>query len=400
MKLLFPARVNRDWAWWSELAYDGLGRRRIAKDYSWSGSAWSLTNEVRYVWDGMVVLQERDGANAVQVTYTRGLDLSGTRQGAGGIGGLLARTDASGTTFYHSDAGGNITAMTDGNGNVVARYLYDPFGNLLAKSGTMADANHYRFSSKEVHPTSGLYYYGFRFYEPNLQRWLNEDPIGEAGGINLFGFVRNDPLGGVDTLGLLCLKDFDPSLIWDKEVWTGIWSLLAGQNGNTKAPDQNSNWALRRSEGAPEGKIIDEQGNSYTGGQLLLAGAGTVTAIVVAEAVDAYNPLDEVSDLNKLRKCKQVSRKWPKHHPWPQYLGGLREQTLKKLPLSKHKEFHRELDRWKDGKYKRRRGAEYYEKMRPEDIIGDLREFYRTKYPEILADFEKAVSETLEALNR
>ena len=87
----------------------------------------------------MVVLKERDGANAVKVTYTRGLDLSGTRQGAGGIGGLLARTDSNGSTFYHCDAGGNITAMTDGNRSLVARYLYDPFGNLLAKSGAMAD---------------------------------------------------------------------------------------------------------------------------------------------------------------------------------------------------------------------------------------------------------------------
>jgi RHS repeat-associated protein len=154
------------------------------------------------VWDGMAVLQERDGANAVKVTYTRGLDLSGSMQGAGGIGGLLARTDSSGTAYYHSDAGGNVTTMTDSSGNVVARYLYDPFGNLLAKSGPLADVNTYRFSSKEVHPNSGLYYYGYRFYEPNLQRWVNPDPIGIRGGMNLYGFVGNNPMNGVDALGL------------------------------------------------------------------------------------------------------------------------------------------------------------------------------------------------------
>jgi hypothetical protein len=59
--------------------------------------------------------------------YTRGLDLSGSLQGAGGIGGLLARTDANGSTFYHSDAAGNITALMDGQENIVARYLYNPF---------------------------------------------------------------------------------------------------------------------------------------------------------------------------------------------------------------------------------------------------------------------------------
>jgi len=57
----------------------------------------------------------------VLVTYTRGVDLSGSLQGAGGIGGLLARTDATGSTFYHADGAGNITALMDGNQNIVAR---------------------------------------------------------------------------------------------------------------------------------------------------------------------------------------------------------------------------------------------------------------------------------------
>jgi RHS repeat-associated protein len=118
------------------------------------------------------------------------------------MGGLLARTDGSGSTYYHADAAGNITAMADASGNVVARYLYDPFGNLLGKWGALADANRYRFSSKEVHPNSGLYYYGYRFYEPNLQRWMNRDPIGEAGGINLYRAVLNAPGNVFDSDGL------------------------------------------------------------------------------------------------------------------------------------------------------------------------------------------------------
>jgi RHS repeat-associated protein len=122
-------------------------------------------------------------------------------QGAGGIGGLLARTDSS-NVYYHADGAGNITALSDANQNIVARYEYDAFGRLIAKSGALADANRYRFSSKEAHPASGLYYYGFRFYDPSLQRWLNQDPIGEDGGINLYGFVENSPLTQIDSLGL------------------------------------------------------------------------------------------------------------------------------------------------------------------------------------------------------
>src|SRR5438876_750926 len=183
-----------------------------------SGS-WVQTNEVRYIYDGMLVIQERDANNLPTVTYTRGRDLSGSLEGAGGIGGLLSRTDlANGqTAYFHADANGNVTAMVNPQQVVVAKYIYDPFGNTLSKAGLLADANTYRFSSKDYHANSGLYYYGYRFYDPNLQRWLNRDPLGDIGfqvvrkhrnstkqrtflkygqfwqGPNLYEFVRNEP---------------------------------------------------------------------------------------------------------------------------------------------------------------------------------------------------------------
>jgi RHS repeat-associated protein len=189
-------------AWRVGFVYDGLNRRRISRYYAWQGSGWAETNEVHYIYDGLLVLQERDTNNNPQVTYTRGLDLSLSRQGAGGIGGLLARTDTNGSTYYHADGNGNITAMMDGNQNIVARYRYDGFGKLLGKWGSLADANTYRYSSKDYDRNSGMYYYGFRFYEPNFQRWLNRDPIQERGGINLYQFNRNNPLRFVDPYGL------------------------------------------------------------------------------------------------------------------------------------------------------------------------------------------------------
>ena len=85
---------------------------------------------------------------------------------------------------------------------MAATYKYDPYGRTLSSSGTLASANIYRFSSKEIHPNSGFYYYGFRFYDPNTQRWLNRDPIGEKGGKNLYRFVGNDPSDKADPLGL------------------------------------------------------------------------------------------------------------------------------------------------------------------------------------------------------
>jgi RHS repeat-associated protein len=88
------------------------------------------------------------------------------------------------------------------SGTTQASYRYDPYGNLLSSSGSLAAANTYRFSSKEWMGTPGLYYYGYRFYSPTWQRWLNRDPIQEQGGLNLFGFIANNPLGFIDPLGL------------------------------------------------------------------------------------------------------------------------------------------------------------------------------------------------------
>ncbi len=174
----------------SEFVYDGKMRRRQRVDYTLSGSAWLTNAVVRYIYDGNVVIQERATVAGIpQVTYTRGTDLSGTLQGAGGIGGLLARTDfglltinsTQAHSYYHADGNGNITMLINTNQAIVAKYLYDPFGNILSQSGSLADTNLYRFSSKEFHKNSGLVYYGYRFYDPNLQRWPNRDPFGEPG---------------------------------------------------------------------------------------------------------------------------------------------------------------------------------------------------------------------------
>ena len=197
-------RVTVTNKWKSEFTYDGKMRRRIRKEYTWT-STWVQTNEVRYVYDANLVIQERDANNLPTISYTRGRDFSGSLQSASGIGGLLARTDHGSqlTVYYHADGNGNVTALINAQQLIVAKYLYDSFGNVLSMSGPLADANLYRFSSKEYHPNSGLVYYLYRYYEPNLQRWPNRDPIDELGGLNLYRFVGNDPVNSVDFLGLV-----------------------------------------------------------------------------------------------------------------------------------------------------------------------------------------------------
>ena len=209
MSLIFDAEnrltnVNVAGQWKVEFVFDGLGRRRLERDYFWLSGNWLRTNETRLLYDGSLPIQERDSNNAVQLTLVRGLDLSGSLGRAGGIGGLLARMDATNAVlFYHADGIGNVTALMDGNQNVVGRYLYDPFGRELGQWGPMANVNEMQFSSMPVQRQSGLVLYAFRDgYDPRIQRWIQRDPIGEAGGINLYGFVGNSPLNAVDPQGL------------------------------------------------------------------------------------------------------------------------------------------------------------------------------------------------------
>lgn len=216
----------------SGFAYDGLGRLRRRIDYTWTGMSWYPNTTTVYIYDGNRVIQERDGNNNMPlVSYTRGTDLSGSLEGAGGIGGLLARSSgySSGnwTTnhFYHADGSGNITYLVDSNQAMAATYRYDAFGDTLSSSGPLATANMYRFSSREQHTASGMYVYLYRFYDPGSQRWLNRDPLGERGGINLYRFVGNNPVNWIDRNGL--------------DIWIGN----SGFHQNINVGDPNGNYS-------------------------------------------------------------------------------------------------------------------------------------------------------------
>jgi len=231
-------------AYRSDFNYDGRSRLRIRTDYTWNGTSWIVSAITRYVYDGNRVIQERNSGNTPAVAYTRGNDLSGTLEGAGGIGGLLARSHGysrgnwTNHNYYFADGNGNITFMINSSQAMVAAYRYDPFGNTISSSGSLSAANVYRFSSKEIHVNSGMYYYLYRFYDPNLQRWINRDPIQEHGGVNTYSFCMNSTLNLVDPLGLkqgwyqqtLILPDGTPFLYFPPDTSQGF-----GDVGNLPA---------------------------------------------------------------------------------------------------------------------------------------------------------------------
>ena len=158
-----------------------------------------------FFYDDWNLIEERivyTNGTASTIKYYWGKDLSGSLQGAGGIGGLLYLTVDDSIYIPCYDNNGNITKYIDANGNMVASYTYNAFGRLISKSGVLADFFRHRFSTKHFDTETELYYYGYRFYHPVLMRWLNRDPIEEDGGLNLYGFCGNRSCYTIDSFGL------------------------------------------------------------------------------------------------------------------------------------------------------------------------------------------------------
>ncbi len=197
--------------------YDYRGRRVRKLVETFAGGAWTTTADRKFIRHGWRPVLELDGTDGDRIMrkYTWGLDLSGSLEGAGGIGGLLALQDTRGTGpqvndykyIYFYDANGNVGQLADIRATtwstdvLTARYEYSPFGKLLSSEGTYADANPFRFSTKYFDVETGLSYYGYRYYNAQLGRWVNRDPIGESGGNNVYEFACSRPTDTIDPFG-------------------------------------------------------------------------------------------------------------------------------------------------------------------------------------------------------
>ena len=126
-----------------EFHYDWLGRRVKKSVYKWNSEAWETEAEYEkfFVYDGYNAIEEitsKDGKTASKY-YVRGLDLSGTTDGAGGIGGLLATVDPESSKVYYHLYGpnGNTAQLLSDNGRIAAHYEYDLFGNIQFQYGPL-----------------------------------------------------------------------------------------------------------------------------------------------------------------------------------------------------------------------------------------------------------------------
>ncbi len=181
--------------------YDAKGRR-IQKIATTNGVAFATNT---FLYDGWNLVAELGTNNTLLRNYTWGNDLSGSQQGAGGVGGLLEVTYHGASTtnaFVAYDGNGNVGALVNaGDGTVLANYEYGPFGETIRSTGPMARNNPVRFSSKYQDDESDLVYYGYRYYKASTGTWVNRDPIEEEGGVNLYCIAINDPLDFTDQDG-------------------------------------------------------------------------------------------------------------------------------------------------------------------------------------------------------
>ncbi|MBI4557403.1 MAG: RHS repeat-associated core domain-containing protein [Candidatus Hydrogenedentes bacterium] len=197
-----------------ELRYDDLGRRIKKTVKTWTGSDYGNAVTIRYLYDGWRLVAELNG-NTVLRSYLWGNDLSGSLDGAGGVGGLVAVTDhTTGAVYFPAyDGNGNVTALVKGTGqSVSARYEYGPLGELIRSTGPLAHNNPFRWSTKFTDRESDLVYYGYRYYSPSTGRWLSRDPVGEEGGLNLYALVGNNPINRLDPFGLDDDNDYELDL--------------------------------------------------------------------------------------------------------------------------------------------------------------------------------------------
>ncbi|MBI2440590.1 MAG: RHS repeat-associated core domain-containing protein, partial [Lentisphaerae bacterium] len=275
-------------------AYDYMGRRVGMAVYERDNNHWQPWEWRTFVWDGWNVVAEKTiaysdkakikkgkkkageisdkGALTSVCYYAWGLDLSGTLQGAGGVGGLLASSTHSsdgGTNFvssviYTFDANGNVSELLDAdNGtNVRAHYEYSPFGETLVSVSDLAKENTFRFSTKYLDQETSLYYYGYRYHLPTMGRFISGDPLRDRAFLLSalkgktasekrdilerslqpgYQFVGNSSIGSIDHLGLFRIP-FPGTTIpgTDVRAWTcigyalGIAHFLDTQNTGCK----------------------------------------------------------------------------------------------------------------------------------------------------------------------
>jgi RHS repeat-associated protein len=226
-----------------DFAYDAQGRRIGKKVWPNTGGTGTPLLDRRFLYDGWNLVAELNATNnAVIRSYVWGLDLSGSEQGAGGVGGLLLVKPAGANALFPAyDGNGNVMGLVDGTtGTVTAQYEYGPFGEPIRVSGAAA-SNPFRFSTKYQDDETDLVYYGYRYYVPSTGRWLSRDPLSNSRtdelrktrlknprqGFPPYRAMENNAIVIHDYLGLMSMAEYLISWLCplSYEDWDRTWEV-------------------------------------------------------------------------------------------------------------------------------------------------------------------------------
>lgn len=188
-------------------AYDLAGRvcSAGASSLSFSAGYDAFGNRIKTTVNGVTHLWAIDQTDPLKrplmETTTNGTPI---RYHIWGAGRLLAVIDADGTTrFAHCDDQGNVVALTSTNGAVLFTANYGPYGEPWGTAGTNDTPFGWLGGHGVFHADgSSLYLTRHRAYDTTLRRFLSQDPMGLAGGANLYGYGNSNPLAYIDPLGL------------------------------------------------------------------------------------------------------------------------------------------------------------------------------------------------------
>lgn len=246
----------------SRFNYDGLSRRITDTETKAGGTP----STVHFLWCGQRICEKRDDSGSVLARYyAQGEIHNGT------------------ALFYARDQVGSIVALINRRGHVVGRLSYGAYGKMTHAYGILPD---YRYAGLYYHPASGLELATYRAYAPGLKRWLSRDPLREAGGINLYAYVGDNPISYIDPNGQFLVA---------AAVGGGIGAIAGGFGAWATGGDWHDT-ALAAATGALTGGLIGLTNgasllvtDSAIGGAAINAGFGAGDAGISNAIGQAYS---------------------------------------------------------------------------------------------------------------